>query len=68
MKGMELVAVDAREGVLMVMNEAKFHSLVHVAPEWLHSTKVDILDGPGLFVGPWDICQYPTEGPWKELL
>lgn len=39
MEGMELVAVDAGEGVLMVMNEAKFHSLVHVAPEWLHSTK-----------------------------
>lgn len=33
MEGMELVAVDAGEGVLMVMNEAKFHSLVHVAPE-----------------------------------
>lgn len=65
MKGMKLVVVDAEERVLMVMNKAEFHSLVHGATQY---QMLEILDGPGLFVGSWGIiCQYFTEGLWKEL-
>lgn len=65
MKGMELVAVDAGEHG----NKRGWVSLSGPCGPRVTTQyqMADILDGPGLFAGPWDICQYPTEGPWKEL-